>query len=96
MKPKISFSFKKFPTFFRKYCLKAVYLILILYLLYILFFLYQYLFLPLAETQPIDPTLIQSKKEMVNQGLFDNVVQRMEEKTTYTYYIPIDIEDPLN
>ncbi|PIS42458.1 MAG: hypothetical protein COT24_03380 [Candidatus Kerfeldbacteria bacterium CG08_land_8_20_14_0_20_40_16] len=89
-----SFSLKKIPPFLRRNGVKIAYLIMLIGILYILFFLYQYLYLPIAEKQTIDPSLIQSKKEVINQQLFEKVVDDLELKTAVTNNSPLNLENP--
>lgn len=94
MRLKVSLSSKKVASLFKKYIDKIIYLIFIISFLYLLFFLYQYLYLPISEKRPIDPSLIQSKKEVVNQQLFEKVSKAMEEKTTSAPSSVLNIDDP--
>lgn len=82
MKLKSSLSIDQVVKSVKRHNMKIVFLILMLGIAYTLFFLYQNLYLPISEKQPIDPTLIQSKKEVINQKLYDTVYQNMTAKTT--------------
>ncbi|PIY97290.1 MAG: hypothetical protein COY66_00125 [Candidatus Kerfeldbacteria bacterium CG_4_10_14_0_8_um_filter_42_10] len=89
-----TFSPKKTSLFLRKYSIRIGYLILLAGVIYILIFLYQYLYLPISEKQTIDPSLIQSKKEVVNQQLFERIIKSMEQKTTSFNDSLQNIRDP--
>ena len=59
---------------------RFAYFIIFVYCSYVLFFLYQNLFITYFDQKPVDSALIQSKKEVVNQTLFDQVVTHSTEK----------------
>ncbi|MBU1952116.1 hypothetical protein KJ733_04360 [Patescibacteria group bacterium] len=77
---KTSISFGKYLPYVKRNGHRVVYLAIILYCFYILFFLYQNLFIPFFNQTSIDPALIQRKKEVVNQTLFEQVITHSEEK----------------
>jgi hypothetical protein len=80
MKIKNSLSFNKIIPFVKRNGHRVAYVAIFAYCCYILFFLYLNLFIPFFDQKPIDPALLQRKKEVVNQTLFDQVISHSAEK----------------
>lgn len=75
-----SISLAKYLPYLKHRAHRFAYVAILAYCFYMLFFLYQNLFIPFFDKNTIDPALIQRKKEVVNQTLFDQVLNSSTEK----------------
>ena len=94
MKIKTPSALKRFSPYIKRNGHHIAYIIIFFYCCYILFFVYQNLFITYFDQKPIDPNLIQSKKEVVNQTLFDQVITHSEEKVDNSTNSNIPYLDP--
>ncbi|MFA6391438.1 MAG: hypothetical protein WCW66_01610 [Patescibacteria group bacterium] len=81
MKMKSTIPIDKYYGYIKRNSNKAIYIAIIGYAMYILFFLYQNVFIPFYDRTLIDPALVLRKKEVINQTLFEQVINNSKEKT---------------
>lgn len=91
---KTSISLSKFLPYIMRNGHRVAYLAIFAYCCYILFFLYLNLFIPFFNQKSIDPALIQRKKEVVNQTLFDQVITHSTEKAEKSAGVSIPPSNP--
>ncbi|MFA6524729.1 MAG: hypothetical protein WCT33_00485 [Patescibacteria group bacterium] len=94
MKLNKSISLAKYLPYLKHRAHRFGYMVILTYFLYILFFLYQNLFIPFFDKNSIDPALIQRKKEVVNQTLFEQVLDSSTEKVGKPTRINRPTSDP--